>query len=147
MDRNNHILKILFASVAIATLVNCSGENKKEKKEYINVNWIPKSKDIAGTYILNRDYHEKLPKDSIFLKLKSNNTFIAKNYFYTEFGWDSIKIIPYAEGIWSIEKNEYSSNKKINLIFNSSYKQFNGVDEFENMNNIFLKIIFSYIFP
>ncbi len=89
MDRNSVFLIYIFISVTIFALTNCSRQ-KKEKIEYMSVDWIPSNKDIAGIYMLDRNYHEDLPKDSIFLKFNDDSTFIAKNFFYSEFGWDSI---------------------------------------------------------
>lgn len=141
MDRNNKLLILLIITILF---IGCFRDNNEENN-YIYVNWIPKNIDVKGKYILDRNFHINLPKDSIYLNFYENNTFKAKNFFYSEIGWDSVNVIPYAEGTWSIEKNKEAQKNtnftnRINLIFNKEFDQYNGIDKFKNKNNIFLNI-------
>ncbi|WP_185146979.1 hypothetical protein [Chryseobacterium echinoideorum] len=67
MGRNNNILIFLLSIIVIS----CFSDNKKE---YTNVYWVPKTKEFTGTYLLDREFHEKdkLPNDSIVLTLNEN---------------------------------------------------------------------------
>lgn len=80
MGRNYNILVF---TIVLSILISCFGD---DKKEYTNVYWLPKNKDLAGIYLLDREFHEKtkFPKDSILLLLFQNNTFAVKNFPYLE---------------------------------------------------------------
>jgi hypothetical protein len=142
MYRNGKFLKLfLIVTITLITLIGCF-ENNTEEDEYEIVDWIPSNKDIAGTYLLDRSHHPDLPKDSAYLKFRENNFFTAKNFFYSEFGSDSLKPIQFAEGKWTIEKNAgINSSIKINLVFSEKYNKYNGIDKFKNKKNAFLEII------
>ncbi|WP_333663536.1 hypothetical protein [Chishuiella changwenlii] len=140
MKKNNKILIYSLINITTILFISCFGGNNKDDNEYIYVDWTPNNENIAGLYLLNIEDHKNLfKKDSFYLKLGKDNSFTTKNFFYSEFGSDSIIPIPYAEGTWSF--NEEKSYGKILLNFNEKYNQFNGIDEFKNKNNTFLTII------
>lgn len=142
MGRNYNIL--VFAISIFSILISCF---KDDEKEYTNVYWIPKNKDLVGVYILDKEFHEKtkFPKDSILLLLFHNNTFKVKNFPYSEnYNSNNLNFIPYAEGAWKLDKNPISSEKNdystsIILNYKDQYSHYNGYDKYQNKNNRFLK--------
>lgn len=142
MGRNNNLLALLVPLI----ITSCLSDNKKE---YTNVYWLPKTKELAGTYLIDKEFHEKdkLSNDSIVLVLNENGKFKVRNFlsldsnnYNNNFGF-----IPYSEGKWSLVKNPISSKENdystsIIMEYTGIYDKYNKYDKYLNKNNKFLEI-------
>ncbi|WP_313303801.1 hypothetical protein [Empedobacter sp.] len=141
MDRNSRILKIVLSSIASTIFLSCFNDKKNNEEKFINVNWIPKNKNIAGVYILDKVHHEKqtLPRDSILLILNTDSSFVVKNYPYSKsfFGSDTLKFIN-AKGKWKLyqyKQDNIDYPIGLTLNFTGKYKEYNSIPYTDTINN------------